>query len=275
MKRLIFFFLIILLSALHASESVFMNSAWSARQGRSVTARGSGLASSFLNPASTGRLDHVQLFGDRYNLYMAGFQNMLFSGFYPLFGIGGVSVLWRRTIMDPAMEFDCMNDLLSLNFAKKIGPLSAGAAVKYFHDLAYDGVTRIDRTAFDADAGVQFKTGPVQAGISVLSVLDLLKQADVFTSSISAGVSYAPLSAVIVEADFRLQEFIAGFSAALSFIPADEFECSIGYDSFVGPGAGFSWNIRNFRADYSLSLNRYGLGVTHYFGLNYNFSSIK
>jgi len=256
-----------------AFDKVFLQTAKIAGTGGAVTSTADDLATFMYNPAGLSRLNSIQLMGDLFNLYQAGFENTLIGLYYPLFLNGGMGIVWKRIDAERALDFENIEDTYFLIIAKEFFGINLGLGTKYLKEYTKNDDVKLDDSDYEIDFGVQEKYKNLQFGISFLNTLKFLNlNKSNISSTINIGMSIRLIEELSISLDYKNIEKENEISIGAEYNPVEEVILRAGYYINFYYAFGFSYYIRRVRVDYTFSISQYSIGTTHYFGIIYTYT---
>ncbi len=243
-----------------------------AGRGGATVGAADDLSTFIINPAGLSKVNNIQLMGDFYNLYQAGFENTMMGLFLPVFHYGGLAFLWKRVNMEQALEFDNYEDAFYVNISKELLGIEWGINSKYYKEVLNSTHVRYHQTGYEFDLGVKKSFNMFGAGFSVLNLKNLIQENVNFESMINAGVWIKPIEQLNFLMDYKRVEEKSKFNFGLEYSPVDEIILRGGWYLNFYYGFGVSYYISHVRVDYAFSLSQYELGTTHYFSILYEYS---
>lgn len=274
MKHFLIINIIILCTCftLNAFDNVFLQTARSAGTGSAVTANADDLSTFIFNPAGVSKNDNLQVLGEYFDLYGAGFENSLLGGYYPVFNSGGIGFVWQRINYQSALQFDDVENVYYLILSKEILSINFGLNIKYFDEQINTSAVNLNSNELNADFGMVKTFDKFGIGLSLLNINSLLNNNDKLDYLINLGVYYKIFQNLKILCDYRDIEQQSRVNIGLEYSPIEDLTLRTGWymDNFYG--AGLSFTITHFRIDYTFTLSQFSVGTTHYFSINYFFN---
>lgn len=274
MKKLIIISLFVVITfQSFAFDKVFLQTARIAGTGAAITSIADDLTTFIYNPAGLSKLNGIQLMGDIFNLYQAGFENTLIGLYYPLFLNGGVGIVWKRIDAERALDFEDIEDTYFLTIAKEVAGIALGITGKYLKKYTQHNEVKLGGSNYEIDFGVLEKYRNLQIGISFLNTFKFLNLSKANISSIiNIGVSIHPVEELSISLDYRNIKEENEISIGAEYNPVEEIILRAGYYINFYYAFGFGYYIRRVRVDYTFSISQYSIGTTHYFSIIYTYT---
>lgn len=257
---------------LNAFDNVFLQTAKTAGTGSAVTANADDLSTFILNPAGVSKNNNLQLLGEYFDLYGAGFESSLLGAYYPAFDSGGAGFVWQRINYQSALQFNDIENVYYLILSKEILSINFGLNIKYFNEVINASALNLNNNEYNIDFGMIKSFQRFGIGFSLLNIKSLLNKNDNLDYLINLGIYYKILQNLKILCDYRDIEQQNRINIGLEFILLEDLTLRAGWymDNFYG--FGISYTITHFRVDYTFTLNQYEVGTTHYFSINYFFN---